>query len=96
MLVKHYDPPKENTSLKPMITNRRRSEKGHNSINYVWNLFKIKSSHLCLGHKLSAKYHDPSSSGYPDILFTTPLMAKMPKPEKGHNSVKCPQNFTKT
>ena len=32
-------------------------------------------------HKLCAKY-DPSSSGYPDILFTMSLMAKMPPSEK--------------
>ena len=31
---------------------------------------------------------DSSSSGYPDILFRMSLMAKMPKSEKEHNSVK--------
>ena len=73
-----------------MITNRKKSEKGHISINDVWHLFKMYSCHLHLGHKLFMcdKYNDPSSSGYPDIVFTMSFMAKMPKSEKGHNSVK--------
>ena len=70
--------------------------KKYNSINYVSNLFKIYSDHLHLEHKLYAKYHNPSSKGSPDILFTMSLMAKMPKSEKGHNSVKYSQNFTKS
>ena len=41
-----------------------------------------------LEHKLNTKYHEPRSISYPDILFTTSLMAKMPKSGKGHNSVK--------
>ena len=89
-------PLREHVSLTPMITNRKKLEKGHNSINYVWNLFKIYSGHLHLGHNLCAKYHDPSSSGYPDILFTMSLIAKMPKSEKGHNSVKYSKNFMKS
>ena len=76
-----------------MITNRNKSEKGHNSINYIWHLFKIYSGHLHLGYKLCAKYYDPSSSGYPDSFFTVLLIGKMP--EKGHNSVNYSQNFTK-
>ena len=48
-----------------------------------------------LGHKLYSKYHDPSSRHSPDILFTRSRMAKMPKSEKGYDSVKYPQNFTK-
>ena len=73
-----------------MITNRKKSEKGHISINDVWHLFKMYSGRLHLGHKLFMcdKYHDPGSSGYPDIVFTMSFMAKMPKSEKGHNSVK--------
>ena len=47
-----------------------------------------------LGYKLYALYHDPSSSIYPDILFTMSPIGKMPKAEKGHNSVKYSQNFT--
>ena len=31
----------------------------------------------------------------PDISFTMPLMAEMPKSEKRHNSIKHSQNFTK-
>ena len=75
-------------------TDRKRSEKGHNSINYVWSLFKIYSRNLHLGHKYV--YHDLSPSGFPDILFIMSLMAKMPKSEKGHNSVKYSQNFMKS
>ena len=87
---------REHISFKPSITNRKKSEKGHNSIKYVWNLFIIYSGHLHLEYELYSKYHDPSSSGYPDILFTMSFMAKMPKSEKGHNSVKYSQNFTKS
>ena len=84
-------------SLKHIITNRKKSEKGHNFINYVWNLFRIYSGDLHLEHKLCAKYHDPSSRSFSDILFTMSLIhvAKMHKSEKGHNSVKYSQNFTK-
>ena len=51
------------------------------------------SGHLCLGHKLCAEYHDPSSKGYPDILFTMSLWLKCPSLKKGHNSVKYSQNY---
>ena len=40
------------------------------------------------------KYHDPSSSGSEDILFT--MSSSMPKSEKGNNSVKYSQDFTKS
>ena len=68
-------------SLKPMITNIKISKKGHtcSSVSYVWNLFKMSSDNL---HKVCARYHDSSSSGYPDILFAMSLVAKMPKTEK--------------
>ena len=44
---------------------------------------------------LCANYLDPSLNSYPDIQFARTLMAKMPKSEKGHYSVKTSQNFTK-
>ena len=50
------------------------------------NKFPSYSGDLNLGYKLYGKYHDPSSGGFPDILFPMPLMAIMPKSEKGHNS----------
>ena len=69
-------------TFKPTITHRKTSEKGHNSIKYG-----IYSGHLHLRQKLCARYHDTSSSGYPDVLFTLSLAAKMPKSdEMGHNS----------
>ena len=34
------------------------------------NLPKVKSGHLHIRHNMCVKYHDPSSSGSPDILFT--------------------------
>ena len=72
--------PKENIkSLKPMIIKRKRSKKGHN---YLSNVFKLLLGHLHIGHKRCAKYHVPSLSGYPDILFTISLMAKMPTSEQ--------------
>ena len=94
--MKHYAPnhmlaPKEIIYHLSLV-----SPKKYNSINYVSNLFKIYSDHLNLEHKLYAKYHDPSSKGSADILFTMSLMAKMPRSEKGHNSVKYSQNFTKS
>ena len=46
-------------------------------------MYGIYSDHPHLEHKLCAKYHDSSSTGYPDILFTMSFMAKMPKSEKG-------------
>ena len=58
---------------------------------FIQNLFRSFN----LEHKLCAKYHNPSLRGSPDILFTMSLMAKMPMSEKGHNSVKYSQNFTK-
>ena len=65
-----------NLSLLSLIR-KGQEGKGYNSINYVWNLFKIYSGQLDIDHKLCAKYHDPRSSGYPDILFRVPLMAKI-------------------
>ena len=61
------------------------------------SIFKIYRGHLHLEHNLCAKYRDPSSSGSPDkILFTMSLIATMPKSEKGHNSVRYSQIFTKS
>ena len=66
-------------------------------MNYIWNLLKTYSGHLHHDHIISAKYHDPSPNGYPDILFTiSRLIAKMLKSEMEHNSVKYSQNFTKS
>ena len=42
------------------------------------------------------KYHDPSSSDYPDILLTVFHRFTIRKFEKGHNSVKNSQNFETT
>ena len=94
MFEKHYAPnsvivPTEaiislNNRNRNNINNRKTSERRHNSINYLWNEFKIHLGHLQLGHKLCAKYHDPSSSGYSDILFTLSLTTKIPKSKKGH------------
>ena len=60
--------------IKPIITNRKKSETGHNSISSVWNLFTIYSGHLHLEHKLGGKYHDPSSWGSPyDFVHDVPF-----------------------
>ena len=40
------------------------------SVKYLQNFAKSKSGYLHLGHILYAKYHDPSSKGSSDILFT--------------------------
>ena len=63
------------------------SEKGDNSVKYLQNFAKSK---------LYAIYHDPSLSGYPDIVVTRSVMGKMPKSEKVNNSIKYSQNFTKS
>ena len=44
-------------------------------------------------HNLYGKYHDLSSRGSPDFLFTRFFMGEMLKSEKGNNSVKYSQNF---
>ena len=52
----------------------RKSKKGDNSAKYLQNFVKIISGHLHLGHNVHTKFHDPSSSGSPDILLTMALM----------------------
>ena len=47
-----------------------KSEKGDNSAKYLQNFATSQAGHLHLGHNLCAEYHDPSSSGSPDILLT--------------------------
>ena len=73
-----------------------KSEKGDNSAKYLQNFTKSLSGHLHHGHSLYAKYHDPSSSGYPDILLTIFHMFTMRKSEKGDNSANYSQNFMKS
>ena len=51
------------------------SEKGDNSVKYLQNFAKSWSGHLHFGHNLWAKYHDPSSSGSSDILFTKSFLS---------------------
>ena len=46
---------------------------------------------------LYACYHDPSSSGSPDVFVDkVALLYKMPKSEKGDDSAKYLQNFIKS
>ena len=45
---------------------------------------------------MHAKFHNPISNGSPDSLLTRSFMSQMPKSEKGNNSVKYSQNFTKS
>ena len=52
------------------ICNMPKSEKGDNSAKYLQNFAKNKSGHLYIGYNLYAKYHDPSSRGSLNILFT--------------------------
>ena len=59
-------------------------------------MYEIYSGLIHLGHKLCAKYHDPSSSDCPYILFTMSLMAEMPKSEQWDYSVKYSLKFTKS
>ena len=47
-----------------------KSEKGHNSVYFPQYFMKCLSGHLHHVPKLFAWYHDPSSNGSPDILFT--------------------------
>ena len=63
-----------------------KSEKEHNSVIYMYLqiLSKSKSGHIHLGLSLHAKYHDPRSSGCPDILFTRFHRLIMQKSKKGH------------
>ena len=68
-----------------------KSEKGHNS-----NIYGSVPNVNHLGHNMCAKYHDPSSSGSPDILLTRFHRFTMHKSKKGHNSVKYSQNFMKS
>ena len=51
-----------------------KSEKRDNSVKNLQNFAKSKSGHLQLGHILYAKYHDPSLSALPGILFTRSFM----------------------
>ena len=73
-------------------------EKGDNSATYLQNFAESYLGHLHLRHNQYAKYHDPSSRGSPDILFTRSFMGQMPKPksEKGNNLNKYWQNFMKS
>ena len=51
-----------------------KSDKGDNSVKYLKIFAKCLSGHLHLGYKLYAKYLDPKSSGYPDIMVTRSFM----------------------
>ena len=64
----------------------RKSEKGDNSAKYLQNFIKSQSGHLHHGHSQYAKYHDPSSSGYPDILLTRFHRFTMRKSDVTHKS----------
>ena len=71
-----------------MVTHRKKSEKGNNSIiDAIYSKFN-----QVLEHKLCAKYHDTSINSSLNLLF----IMSMPKSEKEHNSVKYLLNFTKT
>ena len=63
------------------------SEKGHNSVNILWNTIKSYSVHLNFNPNLNAKYQNPSSSGSQDIVLTRFSIVIMAESEKGHNSV---------
>ena len=56
-------------------------------------MFGIHLGHLYTLNTNCVPIIMPSSSGYPDTLCIMSLMAKC---EKGHNSVKYSQNFTKS
>ena len=73
----------------------RKTEKGNNSVIYQQNLTKSKSGHLHLRQSLWSKYHDPSSSGSCDIVFTSFHWVMMRNKEKGANLVMALKNFTK-
>ena len=52
----------------------RKSEKGDNSAKYSQNFKKSQSGPLHLAHNPCLKYHDPISSGSPDILLAMSIM----------------------
>ena len=72
-----------------------KSGKGDNSSKYLQNFTKNDKGHLPHGHSLYAKYHDPSSSGYPAILLTRFHWFTIRKSEKTDTSDKYSHNFTK-
>ena len=72
------------------------SEKGHNSVNILWNTNKSYSVHLNFNPNLNAKYQNPSSSGSQDIVLTRFSIVIMPESEKGHNSVNILWNTLKS
>ena len=86
--MKHYAPNICLPLKTALLHKTTKSEKGDNSVKYLQIFPKTYSGHLHLGHNPYAKYHDPSSNGSPDILFTMSFMGQMPKSEKGNNSVK--------
>ena len=63
-----------------------KKEKGDNSVMDLENLTKSLSGHLNHRHNLWPKYHDPSSSGFCDILFTSFQCKNEIKNKKGNNS----------
>ena len=66
-------------------------------IQSMFHRISCLSGHLHHVPKLYAWYHDPSSNGSPDILFTMLLYyTKMAKSEKEDNLVKYLQNFAKS
>ena len=72
-----------------------KSENGDNSAKCLQNFTKSYSGHLHLGHSLYAKYHDPTSNSYPDILLTRFNRFTMHKLENGDNSAKYPEFYEK-
>ena len=63
-----------------------KSENGDSSAKYLQNFAKSLLGYLHLGHNLYAKYHDPSSSGSPNILLARFRRFTIQKSKKGHNS----------
>ena len=100
VFMKHYAPnhmlaPKENIYHLSILSLTGKSQKRDISQSIVYGIYSKFIQVIYTLNTNCAKYHDPSSSGYPDISFTMSLMAKLPKSKKEHNSVKYSQNFTK-
>ena len=62
------------------------------------NIYRILPRVIQVIYTLDSLYakYDPTSSGYPDILFTRFNRFTMHKLENGDNSAKYSQNFTKS
>ena len=74
-----------------------KSEKGHNSVKYLWNFPNFNQviyslDTICVGNIMILG----SLGGSPDILLTRFHRFTLHKSKKGHNSVKFLQNFVKS